>query len=508
MRWLLLALLVLPALVSAEIPATPLMTLYAFDGPRDIPYYRASSVGAGGPGAPAGTLAQGTSVIPCLVIRNGEPLTDGRGTPYVGYEVVIDSRKAGPASADRFRSVAAGRRGKTVANHHCAGPAPYVLNVRKLYALDKAPFFAPVTGSSRRASQADAGGELDAIVRSFHASAHCERANRKLLGRRDALERAWDEFIAEHRDRRWPLTTMARAKHLDYALRTAIFEGHLDRGCSAYGACERNVILLSIRNRARGSCLAYQGCRFPGDFQGVSSKVSQYNIWDELLTQVSGLTSCFLNENLARGGERADSFAKLLAMYEQSLPDARSILYGSEAELRERFPGVAEVDLTGLRHYYHPPAMGKCFPNLERVEYMTGAIARNGRDFALLANTRIQVGRKVGSGYFFREMLVDTQGDGDRVSFKDLFPGFVVDGRKVRLQAPARCRAYGTPAGCDFGRVGRYRRTPPWLAAGKPLTLTCRVRERGAACREAPQPARVQVGGFCDVEMQPVAGVR
>jgi len=34
-------------------------------------------------------------------------------------------------------------------------------------------------------------------------------------------------------------------------MRTAIYEGHLDRGCNAYGACERNIIALSIRNRAQ-----------------------------------------------------------------------------------------------------------------------------------------------------------------------------------------------------------------------------------------------------------------
>ena len=40
--------------------------------------------------------------------------------------------------------------------------------------------------------------------------------------------------------------------------------------------------------------------------------------------------------------------------------------------------------------------MGKCFPRHDRVEYMSGAVAENGGDFALIADTRIQVGARTG----------------------------------------------------------------------------------------------------------------
>ena len=57
--------LLLPALAltlhlspsQAAIPATPVMTLYKFNGPLQVPYYR---IGANGPGAKAGSLTQGT----------------------------------------------------------------------------------------------------------------------------------------------------------------------------------------------------------------------------------------------------------------------------------------------------------------------------------------------------------------------------------------------------------------------------------------------------------------
>ena len=488
----------------AGIPATPVMTLYKFNGDLEIPYYTIDSFQKRGASKPAGFLTQGSSVIPCLVIRNGRPLTDRKGTPYVGFEVVVDSRTATPASTDRFKTIVARRKMMTVPNHHCGSNVRYVINVRKMYDLEKAPFFNPPSSAPRIGAAGSSGRhrELDTIVRAFHASAYCETVNRRLLGRRSALSAAWERFIADNQ-RRWQRKTLARAKHLDYAMRTAIYEAHLDRGCNAYGSCERNIIALSIRNRAKESCSKYQGCRFPGDFQGVSSKVSQYNIWDEFLTQISGITSCFLRPTTGDS-----SYHKLRALYENNLDDVQRILFGSDQDLFELFPGTPMHDLKTLRHYYHAPAMGKCFPNHPRVEYMSGASASNGSDFALIANTRIQVDQKVRGGYLFREFLVEEKPERDVVSVVDDYPGFVVDARKVRLKGASRCPPYGIPRGCRFDRIGRYRRTPPWLKEGKALGIQCRVQDRGEQCLSPAIPATVIVGGACDTQMRPVSGVR
>jgi len=135
-------------------------------------------------------------------------------------------------------------------------------------------------------------------------------------------------------------------------------------------------------------------------------------------------------------------------------------------------------DIKELRHYYHPPALGKCFPDHRRVEYMSGA-ARKGQDFALIANTPIQVGPQGKHGYRFRHFLFEELTEGDRIKILDNFPGFEVDDRKVSLKGPFSCLPYGIPSGCDHGRVGRHRRTPPWLEAGKALGLQCRIHDRG-----------------------------
>jgi hypothetical protein len=374
-----------------------------------------------------------------------------------------------------------------------------VINVRELYALEKAPFFDP----PRKGGGSPGGAsELDRIVRAFHASPQCERANRSLTGRRTALERAWDGFI-DSNSRLGSKTTLARAKHLDYVMRTALYEGHIGRGCSAYGGCERNVIALSLRNRAVGQCLSRQGCRFPGDFQGVSSSVSQYNIWDEYLTQISGLTSCFMRPDLADD----TYYGKMQAMYEQNVGDVERILYGDDGDLKDIFPGSSLGSLKEVRHYYHAPAMGKCFPNHPRVEYMSGAVAERGGDFALIANTRIEVGSKAGGGYKFKEFKFDEEDRGDVIRIEDNYPGFTVDARKVSLRKPSSCPAYGVPPGCRFKSVGRYRKTPSWINAGKPIEIQCRINDRGESCRDGGSLKTASVGGSCDVEMRPVAGV-
>lgn len=484
----------------AAIPATPVMTVYEFNGPLEVPYYDADRVAASGTASRAGTLVQGTSLIPCLVIRDGQPLTDKSGTPYVGFEIVVDPRQATRASTDAFKRAVAAREGMRVRNHHCSAGVRHVISVSDLYALKKAPFFDPPRSGKREGEPGTS--QLDRIVRAFHASSECEGANERLTRRRPALERAWDAFSAKRSDL-GSSAMLARARQLDYAMRTALYEGHLGRGCSAYGACERDIIVLSIRNRAVGQCQRVQGCSSPGDFQGVASAVSQYNIWDEYLTQISGLTSCYLRPDLASH----DYNAKMQAMYAQTLPDAERILFGDAGDLREVFPGSSLSDLTSTRHYYHAPAMGKCFPNHDRVEYMTGAVARNGGDFALIANARIQVGAKSGEGYAFKEFALEENPDRDVVTIRDSYPGFLVDARKVSLRKPDDCPAYGIPPGCRSAGAGRYRKVPSWLRSGEPVEISCRVVDQGESCQGGGTRRSVSVGGACDKEMRPVAGV-
>lgn len=489
-----------PATATAAIPATRLLTVYQFNGSLDVPYYDIDRFLKHGPTRPAGGLAQGSAVIPCVVVRHGKPVTDAGGTPFVGFEVVVDAKQATPEDAERFTAVATRRKSLTVDHHHCPPNIRYVLDARKLHDLGKPPRFEPPRIETKAANTSV--GTLDAIVRDFHASSFCAEANRKLTRRKAALERAWTRFT-EARAARWPEAALRRARQLDFVLRTAIFEGHLERGCNAYGACERNTIVLSIRNRAVERCLRGQGCRRDGDFEGVATAVSQYNIWDEYLTQSSALTACYLRPDL----RQHPTYGKLQAMYAQSRGDAERILFGDEDTLRATFPGNSLSALRQLRHYYHPPAMGKCFPDHPRLEYISAAIARRAGTFALIVNTRVEVGPRQGDGYRFRQAEIRSQGERDSVRSADLYPGFTIDKRKITLRGSSGCTPHGTSSRCRHADGARHRRVPAWLASGTPLTLTCSVRDRGASCTEEPRLRSAEVGGLCDKEMQPVAGV-
>ena len=87
-------------------------------------------------------------------------------------------------------------------------------------------------------------------------------------------------------------------------------------------------------------------------------------------------------------------------------------------------------------------------------------------------------------------------------------PALVVDARKVSLSGGHGCTPYGVSSSCRFSSIGRYRRTPSWLNAGKPLAINCRIDDRGASCSDSGREQQVTVGGACDIDMMPVARVR
>jgi len=327
--------------------------------------------------------------------------------------------------------------------------------------------------------------------------------DRSLIKRRIALDKAWEQFIRDNQGR-FSVSDLDNARHLDYTMRTAMFEGHLDRGCNAYGGCERNIIALTIRNRAKEYCSKRQGCLDQGDYKSVATKVSQYNIWDEYLTQVTGITSCFLRNDLAN----TDYYTRLQRIYEQSISDIESILFGGDADLQRVFPEASLNDLKMLRHYYHPPAMGKCFPKHDGVQYVSGAIARKEDDCILIANKRIRIDRQAENGYFFRDFIVQSTAQKDDVQIIDNYPGFVLDIKKDTSETSSRCVPYGIPAGCADSEVGRYRKMPPWHNSGKSIELTCQINDRGENCQNGANLKSVTVGSSCDTQMRLITGVK
>ena len=74
--------------VAADIPAIPVLTLYRFNGDLTMPYYDSEQFLDRGAVVPTGSLAQGATLIPRLVLRDGCPVTNNSGIPCVGFEEV------------------------------------------------------------------------------------------------------------------------------------------------------------------------------------------------------------------------------------------------------------------------------------------------------------------------------------------------------------------------------------------------------------------------------------
>lgn|GEM_PF-5296237 len=121
-----------------------------------------------------------------------------------------------------------------------------------------------------------------------------------------------------------------------------------------------------------------------------------------------------------------------------------------------------------------PRPWASAFPNYKRVEYMSGAVARKGTDFALIANTRIQVGNKGGNGYGFREFLFEETPRKDPIRIVDNCPGFEVDARKVSLKSPSACPPTGFPAAVTIAALAAAAAPHPGSKPANPWGSSAR----------------------------------
>jgi len=114
-----------------------------------------------------------------------------------------------------------------------------------------------------------------------------------------------------------------------------------------------------------------QGCVSSATSKAWRRMFRSYNIWDEYLTQVTRpdlLLPAPRHRRQRRQARRHPCAPRS--------PMSSAILFGDDRDLEAVFPRSSLGNLKALRHYYHPPAMGKCFPDYPQVEFMAG---RGGR---------------------------------------------------------------------------------------------------------------------------------
>ncbi|MCO5143434.1 MAG: hypothetical protein M9962_10135 [Oligoflexia bacterium] len=230
---------------------------------------------------------------------------------------------------------------------------------------------------------------LDQALRQFHSTMCTVEGVSK-----DALLKKWQKFI-ESKESADAKQIAKNAQHVDIVARTimgeAQTESHLYDPNSIQilknkifhpmaVSCQRDIIALSIRNRAMTNQFSAYGHRYLGDFTGAASTGSQYNAWfDNLVPHASyRITSCFYsaNEKYLKSRFSRDKSYKTYQQRYQSLIKRLPLIFGIEKQenkaasednryLNKLFlanrgskqNNSADINaniVASFRHYYHP----------------------------------------------------------------------------------------------------------------------------------------------------------
>jgi hypothetical protein len=537
------------------------MSVYKWASQLKLPVYAPNRLPINGAKPkPAGYLRQGTKLLPCIVMRGGQPIPHARAQPFVGYEVLLDEpdtsgmntnslTKYQDALPDRlaaFRRQVDSLKDTRVPSHECAkGYAGPVINARLLVKLSRAPPAFREPKREKVVTAEDTTSQVRALVTGpdqvrelatiYHDSKFCASVNKHVHGRRNRMLQSWRDFVDLVESLRPEMKVSARlASQADIVARTATFEGDLVHGCTAHGLCEIDLITLSVRNRGDHTRCSNGdkqfACKYKGDYASAAASVTQYNIWDHLFTMKDSITSCYLRSDLSpersyagpwldRFGEVSDDarakYRKEQARFSAAFSRTELILSTPRAELKNLFRAENEADIHELRHYFHPKAMGKCLPRDPRQEYMPAAYVKRGDSFFLLLRERVLVGASIRDpvlGQAFEFSLAEVASDSsgvERVIPTTPMPDVLVASSRVALGTPSRCTPYGVEASCKFDKVLRHRRTPPWLTSGTAARVTCRnVPDGPKDCSSPAADVRpVTLGGRCSIDFMPMSRV-
>lgn len=236
---------------------------------------------------------------------------------------------------------------------------------------------------------------IDKALRQFHDSI-CTAPGVTL----SSLKQKWKAFVDSKQTERSKRIAM-NAYHVDLVARTIIGEAQNKEGLydqdslqvlvkqhelknqgarfhSGMVQCQRDIIGLSIRNRAWTSANKLYGMNYRGDFAGAATKVSQYHIWKPQYVARYNyqLTSCLYNHRRDYIADRLlkdDHYETVQTRYKETVRRLPKVLgmhvdEGKEAlresdYLAEIFMANPDESLSSSeninmlsnhRHYFHP----------------------------------------------------------------------------------------------------------------------------------------------------------
>lgn len=250
---------------------------------------------------------------------------------------------------------------------------------------------------------------LEAALKQFHSSICMVEG----VGRAALLQK-WKKFVDSKQGARAKQIAL-NAQHVDMVARTIMGEAQNEDHLFDPGelqtlkknvfhpkavSCQRDIIALSIRNRALTKKFKSYGHQYFGDFTGAASTGHQYNAWFANLVPHSNyrITSCFYSDKKGYldARKKSDSaYGNSIARYEsviRRLPiilgmvgkeeqaaatDSSYLTKVFQAEPHKNIPAEENAQaLSNYRHYYHPNNGGLKKGSADRAtrEYKVGVV--------------------------------------------------------------------------------------------------------------------------------------
>jgi len=459
-----------------------------------------------------GHLEGGTKIIPHIVMRNNKPLLIWRRI-YVGFSLPgKESPEKGVVGISGLTT-----KESDIPREPPLTPAMLEEFIRKIDNNKKTKYCNP---------QYYKTSNVFDLIKEFHNTT-CNRKVPQGQSQRKGLLRKWDHFVREKSQVSKGAHALAKkAREIDIATRTALYEGNIDNGCTSYAICERDIILLTIRNRAKDKrCRkSYRvfGCKRLNDFAGIASSPSQYSIWSENFMNNTYITSCFLRDDLSKNNsptrEGEKDYRKKIKIFKNTIQRAEKILYSRSGELEKMFKILNKKKgqrLNAIKHYYHPEAMPRCNPDYYSKSALIEAayVEMNGKYYLLRQRRIIPEKSERSDMYSFKVFAPDT------LKPLDLYPGGQIHRSFIDFRDHYTCTSYGVPEECYDQSSSddiTHRKMPDWYLRIKSKgswspELMCNISEEmGEDCSEektVDAKKRPVPGGFCNKKFIPVGGV-
>jgi hypothetical protein len=466
-----------------------------------------------------GVLPAHTAVLPCVIIKDGvpflgfneifrEPVADIPETSQLSnvLEAAYTFQTKREAELTNLRKIEKEYQDKKVQSMDCVDQVDGIIPLRALFAKRLEVKYTPVSPQSLPFTNTDSTPR--GLLKEFHNSVYCASAELKLGSRKKNLIHHWDLFINEKLKKNPKLKeSLRRAKNIDFAARTALYEANPEGGCSEKSQCEKDLIMLTIKNR---SDLPSFGSLYPGDVVGVSTIENQYSIWSETIADMTYITSCFLREDLENAP--AD-YQKVARMYEQSIGRAEKILYD---DLSTVFNTQGKTDAKDLRHYYHPGAMEVCYPQFDNLKTIPEAYANyHGKYFPVKDEFVFVYKTNDPNKFTFKVLKKNNNGTidpiDDVITFESQYGDATLPLEMIKPYVlPPRCSPYGINPKCNAQNPVYYRTYADWLNLGYVPEISCRdVETSGKSCDMSVNVVSdVTVSGPCNRSFSPIAGIK